>query len=64
MTPGSLTTDPPPVLTAHCIGCQRRTTAPVPVRCTQHPETTLYACPRCATTLTPGPTPDELTPDT
>ncbi|MGW6457130.1 hypothetical protein ACWF94_14615 [Streptomyces sp. NPDC055078] len=62
MTPEALTAPAPTAFTATCIECRRPTSAPVRVRwlpSASGPGVTLYACPRCAPLLTPGPTPDE-----
>ncbi|MEU8891176.1 hypothetical protein [Streptomyces sp. NPDC048442] len=63
MTRDALTNPLPPVEVALCIGCERNTTAPVPIRwiqSTSGPGATLYGCPTCAPKLTPGPTPDHM----
>jgi hypothetical protein len=55
----------PEPIPALCIGCDRLTEAPVPIRwiqSTSGPGTTLYGCPTCAPKLTPGPTPDDFQP--
>ncbi len=52
--------EPTPAL---CIGCERLTTAPVPIRWIESvsgPGTTLYACPDCAPHLSSGPTPEDF----
>ncbi|MFF4220668.1 hypothetical protein [Streptomyces nondiastaticus] len=48
---------------AECCECGIRTNAPVVVRHIEQssgPGVTLYACPPCAPTLTPGPHPDDV----
>lgn len=63
MTVDSLTAPAPPAHRTHCCDCHRPTAAAIAVRwihTASGPGHTLYACPHCAPTLTPGPTPDEL----
>ncbi len=63
MTRDALTNELPAVTVALCIGCNRQTSAPVPIRWIESvsgPGTTLYGCPDCVPKLAPGPLPGEL----
>ncbi|MGW1280111.1 hypothetical protein ACWD4V_24585 [Streptomyces tsukubensis] len=65
MTREGLTELPPPARNAICCDCGRPTYAPVPVRHIERgsgPGYTVYACPRCAPDVTPGPLPGEVAP--
>ncbi|MBB0243445.1 hypothetical protein FNQ90_04805 [Streptomyces alkaliphilus] len=47
-----------------CCNCERRTTAPTPVRYVQSmsgPGFILYACPQCVLNVPHGPLPDDMT---
>ncbi|MEW1546145.1 hypothetical protein [Streptomyces tsukubensis] len=62
MTTDALTSPPPQLVTARCLKCATKTTAPVHIRWLPSPSgpgTTLYACPHCAPNVPHGPTPDE-----
>lgn len=62
MTRDALTGILPDVEVALCVGCERNTTVPLPVRwvrSTSGPGATLYGCPACAPRLVHGSTRDK-----
>ncbi|MCE7078900.1 hypothetical protein [Streptomyces sp. ST2-7A] len=56
-------TPEPPADGVVCCNCERRTTAPTPVRYVQTvsgPGFVLHACPQCVLTVPHGPLPDDV----